>query len=298
MTKFKVWLKAFRLRTLPLSLSGIILGSALAFNQGADLRGILPLALLTTILFQILSNLANDLGDFQKGTDNEQRIGPERSLQSGAITLKQMRFAVFLFALLGVVSAASLIYISWPNLTTNTLFIYAGLGLASIWAAMAYTMGKGAYGYRGLGDIMVFLFFGVVSVVGVYGLYGVPFDWTVFTGALGVGCWSVGVLNLNNLRDHENDAAMGKRTIVVKMGFDKGKSYQMILIVVGLLSFALTFWFNKALAICALPVYSIIPHLQRVKKCSNPKELDKELKIVALSTFIACSLAALFIYVG
>ena len=162
MNKFKTWIGAMRLRTLPLSLSGIIVGSALAGSLGKWVSWIFLAAMSTTVLFQILSNLANDLGDSQKGTDNEHRVGPARAVQSGEISMLEMKRGVVFFVVLSCMSAAGLIYLSLPNLTTNLLVFYGFLALLSVLAAMLYTLGKSAYGYSGLGDIMVFLFFGFV----------------------------------------------------------------------------------------------------------------------------------------
>jgi|TARA_R110000737_G_scaffold353394_1_gene404815 1,4-dihydroxy-2-naphthoate octaprenyltransferase len=295
MNKLKIWLEAFRLRTLPLSLSGIILGSFIALHDGFWNTGVFIFSLLTTLFFQILSNLSNDLGDHLKGTDNENRIGPMRSTQSGAISAKQMTNAVRIFVLLSFISAGVLIYIASKTLTVQAIWIYVGLGIASVLAALLYTLGKKAYGYHGLGDIFVFIFFGLVSVLGVYGLYSSSFSWANVPVACGIGLLSTAVLNLNNLRDHENDEVAGKRTMVVKLGFKNGKTYHfaLILIAATCLSYFFILQSGGLSAIALILFVPLIFHVKRVKEVENPGDLDGELKKVALSTFFIAIAASI-----
>ena len=295
MDKMKIWLEAFRLRTLPLSLSGIILGSFIAFHDGFWNTGIFIFSLTTTLFFQILSNLSNDLGDHLKGTDNENRVGPMRSTQSGAISAKQMESAVRLFVVLSLLSAGVLIFLASKNLSTQAVWVYILLGIACILAALLYTLGKKAYGYNGFGDFFVFVFFGLVSVLGVYGLYASSLSYAVFPAAIGIGLLSTAVLNLNNLRDHVNDTAAGKRTKIVKMGFEKGESYHSALLAGAFSSFLHSSLklggFSPLVMLLFIPV---ILHIKKVKKTENPRELDPELKKVALTTFfIAIALSIL-----
>jgi 1,4-dihydroxy-2-naphthoate octaprenyltransferase len=287
MDKMKIWLEAFRLRTLPLSLSGIILGSFIALHDGYWNTGIFVFSLTTTLFFQILSNLSNDLGDHLKGTDNENRVGPMRSTQSGAISAKQMTNAVKVFVILSFLSSSILIYLASTILSTQAIWIYIFLGIASVLAALLYTLGKKAYGYNGLGDIFVFIFFGLVSVLGVYGLYSSTFNWEVVPAACGIGLLSTAVLNLNNLRDHENDKVAGKRTVVVKMGFARGKDYHTALILLASASFSYFVILNTGTftAIALVFFVPLILHLKRVKENENARDLDPELKKVALTTF-------------
>ena len=298
MTKFEAWIEAMRLRTLPLSVSGIIVGSGMAALLEKWNPLIFGLAILTTIGFQVLSNLANDLGDGQKGTDNKNRVGPKRAIQSGTISVKEMKTGIVICTLISLVSAAFLIFESAPNLTQELLLFYAVLAILCVIAAVTYTVGKNAYGYRGLGDLMVFIFFGLVSVLGVFSLYGLTFEWLVLFPALSVGFWSVAVLNLNNLRDHENDALSGKTTMVVKMGFQIGKNYHAFLIISGVISWAFSVFifsyltFNFFLLIALIPAFGLIVHLQRVYQIKIPKKLDPELKKVALLTFFAAIMFA------
>jgi 1,4-dihydroxy-2-naphthoate octaprenyltransferase len=295
MTKKQAWVHALRLRTLPLSVSGIILGSAMAFFKGFENYVILGLALLTTLLFQILSNLANDLGDSLKGTDNAQRVGPTRAVQSGVISPKEMKNAVILTSVLSFISAGVLIYIGTQKMPMETIFFYAFLAIACVAAAIMYTVGKKAYGYNGLGDLMVFLFFGVVSVMGVYPLFAKGLDWSLILPATTIGLLSTAVLNLNNMRDRVNDAASGKRTLVVMMGGDFAKFYHTLLIIIALglhLYFVSELHHDKAF-LGLLPGVVLIIHVRKVMQTKNPKDFDPELKKVALSTFALALLTAI-----
>ncbi|MFK8302459.1 1,4-dihydroxy-2-naphthoate polyprenyltransferase [Capnocytophaga stomatis] len=286
--KLRTYIKAARLRTLPLSVSGIIMGSALAFRAGYFRWEVFLLALLTTILFQVLSNFANDYGDGVKGTDNENRVGPERALQSGKVTRKQMKSVVMVTALLSVLSAIALIYVSFGKENLLYTLIFFALGVLCVVAAIKYTVGKSAYGYRGLGDVFVFIFFGLVSVLGSYFLYVHQLNWKIFLPATAVGLLSVAVLNLNNMRDYENDKVMGKNTLVVKMGIDLAKYYHYYLVVLAMLcmmAFSILNFQVRWQLLYMLAFFPLVIHLLSVKRNKNLKDLDKELKIVALSTF-------------
>jgi 1,4-dihydroxy-2-naphthoate polyprenyltransferase len=301
MLKIKYWIDAMRLRTLPLSVSGIIVGSGMAALLDKWDTLIFLFAILTTISFQVLSNFSNDLGDSQKGSDNNNRIGPKRTVQAGLISGKEMQIGIIICSILALLFAGSLIYISAKNLSEELIYFYVGLALSCVLSAITYTIGKRAYGYSGFGDIMVFLFFGLVSVLGVFFLYGLTFEWLVLLPAISIGLWSTAVLNLNNLRDHENDKLSKKNTLVVSMGFEKAKYYHGFLIILGL-----SFWFVSVLLISALtynillfvaliPSISLIFHLKRVFQTSEPKDLDPELKKVALITFFSSVIFALVI---
>ena len=297
----KSWLHAARLRTLPLSISGIIVGTGLAALLGAFDGLIFSLALLTTIGFQVLSNFANDLGDSQKGTDNAQRVGPARAIQSGQLSAAQMKIGMWVVGSLSLLSALLLIKVSIPNLSTSAIYTYVILAGLCIAAAITYTVGKNAYGYRGLGDIMVFIFFGLVSVIGVFGLYGENFEWLVLFPAISIGAWSTAVLNLNNLRDVQNDAQMQKRTMVVKLGFDKGKIYHVFLVATGLATWFFTIYllavsaYNYYLFLALLPSFGLVLHLKKVLETRVPAALDPELKKVALLTFFSALLFAILL---
>lgn len=287
MASFKTWLDAARLRTLPLSLSGIIVGSSIAFGNGFWDSTIFWLAMGTTILFQILSNFANDLGDSQKGTDNEHRVGPQRTVQSGEISLKQMKGAVIITSVFSLIVASVLIYFGTQFMPSEMIWFYAVLALLCVLAAITYTVGKKAYGYSGFGDVMVLLFFGFVSVLGVYSLFAKSFDPVNILPAITIGLLSTAVLNLNNMRDYINDKASGKITFVVKIGPNNAKMYHTLLILIAFSSMiAFLIRFNEPiLYVCLLPFLGLGMHLRKVMRTTDPKDFDPELKVVALSTF-------------
>ena len=297
------WIGAMRLRTLPLSLSGILVGSALAYFFGSWDILIFIMAISTTILFQILSNLANDFGDSQKGTDNEQRLGPDRAVQSGAISLLQMKIAVGVVSLLSLLSASLLIFFSSALLSSSVIWIYFGLAILSILAAITYTVGKSAYGYFGLGDLMVFLFFGFLSVIGVFGLYGEYFRWILVLPAVTIGLWSAAVLNLNNMRDVDNDRDSEKRTLVVFMGGENARYYHSFLILFGFLSWfffiAKLFVYDQNWFLCfaLIPSFWIFRHLRKVFLITDPIYFDGELKKVALVTFFSSLILAMTLFI-
>lgn len=287
MTKKQAWLEAFRLRTLPLSLAGIIVGSGYAYYTNHWNTSIFVFAMITTVLFQILSNLANDLGDSLKGTDNEQRVGPMRAVQSGQITKKQMKIAVTITSILSFSSAAILIKLGSKNLSTEFILFYFVLALLCILAAITYTIGKKAYGYLGLGDLMVLFFFGFVSVLGVYPLYAKSIDLILILPAFSIGLLSTAVLNLNNMRDIENDRTSNKNTLVVKIGSKNAKTYHSLLIIVAFWSqFSFVLLTEKLILLISLiPFILLFIHLKTVRNNQEPRLLDPELKKVALSTF-------------
>jgi 1,4-dihydroxy-2-naphthoate octaprenyltransferase len=281
------WLKAFRLRTLPLSLSGIILGSFLAKKEGFWDGYIFVFALLTTLFFQILSNLANDLGDSQKGTDNQFRVGPMRAVQSGEISMKAMKLAVAIFTFLSLVSAAILIRISAIGMTKEVIWMYVLLAVLCVIAAITYTVGKKAYGYHGFGDLFVFVFFGLVSVLGSYTLYTKIFNPEIIFPAITIGLLSTAVLNLNNMRDQVNDKSSNKITLVVKLGKSKAKVYHFFLVLLAIIS-AVFFLqeLNTFRYLFLIPFCILTLHLQKVNNTQEEKDFDPELKKVALTTFL------------
>ena len=291
----KPWIQAARLRTLPLSVSGIIVGSAYAYYQGFSDWRIVVLALLTTLGLQVLSNYANDYGDGVKGTDAN-RIGEKRLVAAGIITAEQMKKAVIITAILTFIIALLLIYVAFgkENFTLSLIFILLGIG--SIGAAIKYTVGKSAYGYSGFGDVFVFIFFGLVSVVGSNFLFTHFIDWKLFLPATAIGLLSVAVLNLNNMRDIENDKIAGKNTLVVKMGLKWAKYYHQIIIVLGMICFMI---FAILIETSTLPILiiniPIILHMNKVDKSQNYEDFDPELKKVALSTFALSILFWLFL---
>ena len=301
----KQWIEAARVRTLPLSVSGILVGSFFAMSQSHFNWKIVFLALSTTIGLQVLSNFANDYGDGVKGTDNDDRVGPQRAIQSGAITPGAMRYAIFVTAFLTLVSAMLLIYKAFG--VSNFLYsmIYFVLGILAIASAIRYTVGKNPYGYRGLGDVFVFIFFGWVSTVGISFMILKELDPVLFLPATAIGFLSVAVLNLNNMRDEESDRKVGKNTLIVKNGGAWGKKYHYFLIVTAMVLFLVFAYIfdmnydsnpehfnidNYFYMVFYLP---LILHLKRVKANTEPRLLDPELKKVALSTFFISLVMAL-----
>ncbi|MDD4992876.1 MAG: 1,4-dihydroxy-2-naphthoate polyprenyltransferase [Paludibacter sp.] len=226
----KPWISAFRLKTLPLALSNTIIGSCLAASDDKFRWPVFGLAALTTILLQIMSNMANDYGDFVNGKDTAERIGPKRMVQSGEITPKTMLRGIIVIGVLCAISGVSLILIGTEGIDITNILIFAVLGIAAIVAAIKYTVGKNPYGYRGLGDIFVFIFFGLVGVIGTYFLHAQAFRWDLLLPASAIGFLSTGVLNMNNMRDYEADKNAGKKTIVVTIGPQKAALYHLTLV--------------------------------------------------------------------
>jgi len=231
----KKWINAFRLRTLPLAFSCIIMGSGLAYATGQFNLTVFILALITTLFLQILSNLANDYGDFVKGTDNDERVGPDRTMQSGLITKPEMVRIMWVIALLCSIFGVWLIYEGTNGLDLLKAGLFAILGLTAMGAAVKYTMGKNPYGYAGLGDIFVFLFFGWLGVLGSYFLHTHTLNWELLLPASSIGFFTTAVLNINNMRDHLADEKSGKNTLVVRIGISWAKRYHFMLNFIGTL---------------------------------------------------------------
>lgn len=291
----KAWIQAARLRTLPLSLSGIITGTALAVMENQFDLTLFVLALLTTVGFQVTSNFANDYGDGVKGTDNEDRIGPARAIQSGSITQSSLKRGIIISIIISMLIALALIYLAFGLENLLYIGLFFVLGLLSIWAAIKYTVGSNAYGYRGMGDLFVFLFFGLLGVLGSMFLYTKSLGWHALLPAVAIGFLCVAVLNLNNLRDVVSDKKYGKITMVVKMGFNNGKRYHSFLILMALVCFVLFLWLENLgwrASFFMLAFVPLLVHLRKVMQTQNPGDLDVELKKVALSTFL---LAILFL---
>ncbi len=282
----KPWIQAARLRTLPLSVSGIIVGSAYAYYQNHFEVLIFALALITTLAFQVLSNFANDYGDGIKGTDTH-RIGEKRMVASGVISPQQMKKAVILMSVFSLGVAVGLIYVSFgaEHFLYSVLFLL--LGLACISAAIKYTVGTKAYGYSGFGDVFVFVFFGLVAVLGSNFLYSKSFDIKLLIPAIAIGMLATAVLNLNNMRDIENDTIAGKNTLVVKMGLKWAKKYQHVLIVTPFfLLFIFSIGINTRILFSLWVFIFLLKHLETIRKSNRYEDFDPELKKVALGTFV------------
>ncbi|MET7038366.1 1,4-dihydroxy-2-naphthoate octaprenyltransferase [Elizabethkingia miricola] len=289
------WIKAARLRTLPLSLSGIILGSLIAkwklnsVGESWDVW-VFVLALVVTLLYQVLSNYANDYGDGVKGTDKKRAGEAEaRAVASGKITAKQMRNAVILFSVLSLAFTVLLLYKAFFPGHIQAFYVFIGLGIACIFAAIGYTVGKRPYGYMGLGDVFVFIFFGLVSVMGSYYLFTKTFDWQMILPATAVGLFSVAVLNLNNMRDIESDAESGKHTLALKMGFNKAMIYEiillqlpLILILTYMMVYEIRSYYAYIFIILFLPLMAL---RRRIMETKEPRNLDPYLKQVAIMCF-------------
>ena len=295
----KSYIKAARLRTLPLSISGIILGSYLGNEFVNSLlehtirtsiweSSIFWLAIFTTVGFQVLSNYANDYGDGIKGSDKN-RTGEARMVSSGAITPKQMKTAMISTTTITLLIALLLIYVAFGSENFGYSILFFGLGIASIAAAIKYTVGNSAYGYSGFGDIFVFLFFGLLSVVGSYFLYTKIINFEIFLPAFSIGLLSTAVLNLNNLRDREQDKTNNKNTLVVKLGVVSAKKYHYFLIIGALITALIYTFLNFSSIYEFVFLVAFIPLVKNmitVSRNNTPAELDGELKKVALSTFL------------
>ena len=282
------WINAFQLRTLPLAFSCIIMGSGLAMANGQFNITVFMLALVTTLFLQILSNLANDYGDFVKGTDNVERVGPDRTMQSGLINKDEMIKAMWVIALLCSIFGVWLIYEGTLGLALTKGLLFAILGLTAMGAAVKYTMGKNPYGYAGLGDVFVFLFFGWIGVVGSYFLHTHSFRWELLLPASAIGLFTTAVLNINNMRDHEADAKSGKNTLVVRIGLEKAKGYHQALvyggILLGLAYVIPSKQYTHYLFLITFPLF--FGALNEIKCRSDFQNFDPFLKKQAIGTFV------------
>ncbi len=289
MSKTNAWLNAARLRTLPLSFSGIIVGAAMGFRESAFEINVFILALLTTLGFQVLSNFANDYGDGVKGTDNENRIGPKRTLQSGLLTRNELKKGILITAFLSLIASIFLVFVAFGKENTGYIVLFFLLGIASIVAAIKYTVGNSAYGYKAMGDLFVFIFFGLLSVMGSYFLFTQSLSFNVLLPAITVGLLSIAVLNLNNMRDLESDLKVGKITIPVLLGEKKSKKYHAFLLLFAYAAAFLYFYFTAQRWWHFIPLMAFLPilkHYAFIINNNNPAALDPELKKVALCTFL------------
>jgi 1,4-dihydroxy-2-naphthoate polyprenyltransferase len=283
----QIWIKAFRLRTLPLAVSCIAMGGFLASEAGVFRWDIFLLCVLTTIFLQILSNLANDYGDSIHGADSIHRKGPSRAVQSGAVTKAQMRNAVIIFVLLSLTSGISLLIVAF-GAEWKAIFFFLGLGILSILAAIAYTVGKKPYGYVGLGDVSVLLFFGFVGVLGSYYLFTKTITVYEMLPALSCGLFSIAVLNINNIRDIESDRKAGKFSIPVRIGKDKAVVYHWFLLIAGIIS-AITYTvltFSSAWQLLFLLTLPLFVKNARAINNRPSNELDPYLKHMAITTLL------------
>lgn len=296
---FAIWFSTARPKTLPLALASIIIGSALAYWAGKfDLITTL-LAFITTILLQVLSNFANDYGDHVKGSDTAERIGPLRAIQHGAITGEQLKMAVMILSALSFISGAGLSFYAYEGI--EDLLVFLGLGVISIVAAITYTVGKKAYGYLGLGDLFVLIFFGFVAVIGVFYLQAHSLPLMIFIPAFGCGLLSVAVLNINNLRDINQDRKAGKNTLIVRIGSKNGRIYHAILLALSVVSYLIfailnfEHWYNYFFLL-AVPL--LVKHGLFVYRHQDPIELRPILGQMAGLALITNLLFSLGIFLG
>lgn len=285
-----------RLRTLPLSMAGVLLGILLAVADWKVDIWTAVLIVITTVCLQILSNLSNELGDVLNGTDTAERVGPQYGLNSGALSIAEMKVLIGLFVGLCIVFGTLMTWRAFGTLWDMTPILVLMLGAAAIMGAMKYTLGHNPYGYRAKGDLYVFLFFGLVSVLGAYFVctQGVGLHWKLLLPAAGVGCFSVGVLNVNNIRDMKTDA-VNRVTIAIKLGMHRARIYQTVLIVLGWVCMAvycLLCWPSvwHWMWVVTLPLY--VKHLAGVWTRED-RALDPMLPLLVMSTFALCLLMGL-----
>ena len=300
------WLQAARLRTLPLSISGILLGSFIArwrlvhIGENWDWR-IFALAMLVTLLYQILSNFANDYGDGVRGTDRfRDKNAEKRAIASGIISVKQMKMAVISTAILAMIMTIGLLYTAFFSYYILEFYVFIGLGILCILAAVGYTIGEKPYGYLGLGDIMVFIFFGWISVGGSYFLFTKVWSWDILLPASAIGMLSVAVLNLNNMRDLESDKLAGKNTLALRLGFKRAMIYQivlmqlpLILVLIFLLKNELQIKGNYYAFMVMVLFFPMTAMRRKIMKVKSPKELDPFLKQVGIITLMMAVLLAI-----
>ncbi|NDW19305.1 1,4-dihydroxy-2-naphthoate octaprenyltransferase [Dysgonomonas sp. 216] len=289
MANIRSWISALRPRTLFLAVATALCGSGIAYSSGKFSVAVCILTMLTATVLQLLSNMANDFGDFEHGTDiTGERVGPQRSLQSGAISPKQMKIAIIIAIVIAAITGLCLIYIASQFMPIEQILLFLLLGVACIIAAIKYTAGKNPYGYRGLGDIFSFVFFGPVSVVGTYFLHTHEFVFQPWLPALGLGFFTVAVLNVNNMRDMENDRKSGKITIAIKLGLKKAKQYHAFLTIGGIACFVFynviytDAWYNCLYFVVFLLFIKILFDIFKTKE---NRLLDPYLKYTSMSAF-------------
>jgi 1,4-dihydroxy-2-naphthoate octaprenyltransferase len=285
----KLWIHAFRLHTLPLAASGILLGNIIALGYHDFHWSIFLLSLLTAILLQILSNLANDYGDTKHGVDNPDRVGPERIMQSGIVSVTAMKRMLGIFIALCLISGILLLVVSLQIIGWTAFGMMLVTGLAAIWAAFNYTASENPYGYRGWGDLFVFIFFGIVCVFGAFYLQTGMFRLSVLLAAAGIGFYSAAVLNINNLRDIETDIKTGKNSIPVLLGKKGGRIYHLLLILLGSFSFLLfgwSFFVHPLQFVFLTPILAVLFNSLEIFQDISPDQMTNNLKKMSIFTLI------------
>ncbi len=292
-TSFKVWLDTARPKTLPLALAIILTGAALAQWRGSFNWSVTLLCLLTATLLQIVSNFANDYGDYRKGSDTAERIGPLRGIQQGQMTAEQLRKGLIIAIAASLVSGVSLIAMAYESL--RDLLVFGALGLLAVLAAITYTVGKKPYGYLGLGDISVFLFFGLLSVCGTYYLQTHELSGDIFLPAAVCGLLSTAVLNINNLRDIEQDKKAGKNTLIVRIGPEKGRIYHCLLLLGVVLCYAFFALKHKPVLLWVIVIIALLlaKHARFVVTHKDPTSLRPMLAKMSMLALISTALFSL-----
>ncbi|NUW68752.1 1,4-dihydroxy-2-naphthoate polyprenyltransferase [Vibrio coralliilyticus] len=291
----RIWLDAARPKTLPLALVSILTGSVLAYSTHQFSWMIAILAFLTATLLQILSNLANDYGDAVKGTDNDKRLGPMRAIQSGAVTQADMKQAIGINIVLTMLAGLALVFYALDSLQSILAFI--GLGVLAIVAAIAYTVGNKPYGYVGLGDVSVFIFFGLLGVAGTFFLHTGIVAPLLVLPAIGCGLLAVAVLNINNMRDIENDEECGKRTVAVRLGQKNAKHYHTMLLAGAVVAFIVYLLLQPVAVWLSLPfllsVLVIYKHGKAVWQAEQPAQIAPMMPVI-----VKCSLVTNLLFAG
>ena len=295
MKNIGIWLRASRPRTLMLSFSGIMTGGFLACAADSCNIPVIALCALTAMLLQVLSNFANDYGDFHSGVDGADRIGPTREMQSGKVSERAMLRCIAITALLTLLSGAVLVFVV-ARLTWQECVVFAALGLAAVLAAVCYTMGKHPYGYRGLGDLSCFMFFGLAAVAGTYYLAVRQLDFAVLLPASALGFLSNAVLNINNMRDVESDRKNGKTSLVVRIGLKKAYLYHVALIAGAFVALTV-FVMLQGKGFAAYAFWMMAPwfvfDLIGIRKTTDLALLDPFLKKQVIKTFLTALLFGL-----
>lgn len=290
MASFSIWISALRPRTLFLAVATALCGSSIAYSTGKFSFAVFTLTILIATTLQLLSNMANDLGDYQHGTDTTgERVGPQRTVQSGAITPRQMKTGILISIILAILIGSALIYIALQFMSISYIALFLLLGAASIIAAIKYTAGNNPYGYKGFGDLFSFIFFGLVSVIGTYFLHTHTLDFRPWLPAIGLGLLTVAVLNINNMRDLENDKKSGKVTIPVRIGLARAKYYHTLL-TLGAMGCFITYsilyaseWYQYLYLFTFLFLIKILLNIFSTKE---NRLLDPYLKLTSMGTFM------------
>jgi len=286
--KIKSWIVAARLRTLPLAFTGPVTGSCMAYSSHNFRWSVAIGSLVTTLLLQVLSNFANDYGDFVKGTD-QNRKGPTRALQSNLVTVSEMKYAILTVSVLALLSGGLLVFLFANHLPMLIRLLFFGVGLMAIYAAVKYTVGAKPYGYQGWGDAIVFLFFGLVSTVGTFVLHTGTFTSAILFPAISMGLLSTAVLNVNNIRDYNEDLQHNKRTIAVILGLQKARWYHLLLVSTAWISLFIPpvlhyRGIGQFAFVITLPLF--VKGILQIFYSSDAQKLNAELKRLAFSTFL------------